>query len=197
MDSRVRETNATICQYGGHWNQGPARKSSGGLSCRKTNQHHNNEMWTLESKTDNLTQHANEIEKRTSQKPRRLQHPRYNYGQRGPVVRPTWARRTKTTQNRAQSEKNNNHYSDLAVATKCCGKKDKRRKYTELLYLNSQSTKVQKRAAVSLLVAPVLYPTLLRRCQFYVNPPATQWNVFHNVQLCTTLATKVLSDYWW
>ena len=76
-------------------------------------------------------------------------------------------------------------------------RKDKRRKYTELLYLNSQSTKVQKRAAVSLLVAPVLYPTLLRRCQFYVNPPATQWNVFHNVQLCTTLATKVLSDYWW
>ena len=53
-------------------------------------------------------------------------------------------------------------------------RKDKRRKYTELLYLNSQSTKVQKRAAVSLLVAPVLYPTLLRRCQFYVNPPATQ-----------------------
>ena len=89
------------------------------------NHNHDNEMWTLKSKTNNNTQYTNEINRERSSKSLDGYNTRDSI--LGNVL--TWSDRPESDeQKRHKTEhktikKNTNHYSDLAAATKCCGKK--------------------------------------------------------------------------
>ena len=89
------------------------------------NHNHDNEMWTLESKTNNKPHNTNEINRERSSKSLDGYNTRDSI--LGNVL--TWSDRPESDeQKRHKTEhktikKNTNHYSDLAAATKCCGKK--------------------------------------------------------------------------
>ena len=99
------------------------------------NHNHDNEMWTLKSKTNNNTQYTNEINRERSSKSLDGYNTRDSI--LGNVL--TWSDRPESDEQKRhktehKTRKKNNHYSILAAATKCCGKKRRTTEIHENLY---------------------------------------------------------------